>query len=159
MCVLAWMVIGMIGSFLFILIQLVLIVDFAHAWNENWVGKYEDTQSKAWLAGMVAFTKLFTFTAVVTKIIFTVLGTCLLVLSAEHLLPGKRVQFLLHFAHHCKALDGLTCADVPLRNYSLTHYCTSSCLLLIYVLHLLYMYTVSQKEWPPFYFSNNSVKK
>ena len=46
------MVIGMIGSFLFILIQLVLIVDFAHAWNEKWVGKYEDTQSKAWLAGM-----------------------------------------------------------------------------------------------------------
>ena len=47
----AWMVIGMIGSFLFILIQLVLIVDFAHAWNEKWVGKYEDTQSKVWLAG------------------------------------------------------------------------------------------------------------
>jgi len=48
----AWMVIGMIGSFLFLLIQLVLIVDFAHAWNEKWVGKYEDTQSKAWMAGM-----------------------------------------------------------------------------------------------------------
>jgi len=49
----------MIGSFLFILIQLVLIVDFAHAWNEKWVGKYEDTQSKAWLAGMSACTELF----------------------------------------------------------------------------------------------------
>ena len=51
----AWMVIGMIGAFLFILIQLVLIVDFAHAWNEKWIGKYEDTQSKAWLAGKAAF--------------------------------------------------------------------------------------------------------
>ena len=51
----AWMVIGMIGAFLFILIQLVLIVDFAHAWNEKWIGKYEDTQSKAWIAGKAAF--------------------------------------------------------------------------------------------------------
>lgn len=55
----AWMVIGMIGSFLFILIQLVLIVDFAHTWNEKWVGKYEDTQSKAWLAGLLGFTIFF----------------------------------------------------------------------------------------------------
>jgi len=54
--IVAWMVIGMIGSFLFILIQLVLIVDFAHVWNEKWVSKYEDTQSKAWMAGMLAFT-------------------------------------------------------------------------------------------------------
>jgi len=23
--------------------------------------------------------------------------------------------------YHCKALDSLLCADVPLRNYSLTH--------------------------------------
>jgi len=61
----AWMVIGMIGSFLFILIQLVLIVDFAHAWNEKWVGKYEDTQSKAWLAGMSPFTVLFRISSVI----------------------------------------------------------------------------------------------
>jgi len=29
--------------------------------------------------------------------------------------------FLSH-SHHCKALNSLTCADVPLRNYSLTHW-------------------------------------
>jgi len=64
-CVIAaWMVIGMIGSFLFILIQLVLIVDFAHAWNEKWVGKYEDTASKAWLAGMSTLTKLLKISGV-----------------------------------------------------------------------------------------------
>ena len=46
-----WMIIGMIGSFLFILIQLVLIVDFAHAWNEKWVGNYEEADNKWWYVG------------------------------------------------------------------------------------------------------------
>ena len=27
----------------------------------------------------------------------------------------------LYPPHHCKALNSLICADVPLRNYSLTH--------------------------------------
>ena len=46
-----WMVIGMIGAFLFILIQLILIVDFAHAWNEKWVENYEESQSRGWYYG------------------------------------------------------------------------------------------------------------
>jgi len=46
------MVIGMIGAFLFILIQLVLLVDFAHAWNERWLGNYEESQSRVWFTGI-----------------------------------------------------------------------------------------------------------
>lgn len=34
----AWMWIGLLGGILFILVQLVLIVDFAHGWAETWVG-------------------------------------------------------------------------------------------------------------------------
>lgn len=35
-----WMWIGLIGGVVFILVQLVLLVDFAHSWAETWVGKY-----------------------------------------------------------------------------------------------------------------------
>lgn len=43
-----WMYFGMIGGFLFIIIQLILIVDFAHSWADAWVGNYEETESKGW---------------------------------------------------------------------------------------------------------------
>ena len=46
-----WLIIGMIGGFVFILIQLVLIVDFAHAWNEKWLENFEESQNKWWYAG------------------------------------------------------------------------------------------------------------
>lgn len=51
-----WMYFGFIGAFLFILIQLVLIVDFAHSWAEVWVGNYEETDSRGWLAALLAVT-------------------------------------------------------------------------------------------------------
>ena len=48
-----WMIIGMIGAFMFILIQLVLIVDFAHSWNEKFLEKAEEGDgNKAWYYGM-----------------------------------------------------------------------------------------------------------
>jgi len=51
----ALMVIGMIGAFMFILIQLVLLVDFAHAWNERWLGNYEESQSRVWFTGILLY--------------------------------------------------------------------------------------------------------
>ncbi|CAH2068736.1 unnamed protein product, partial [Iphiclides podalirius] len=45
-----WMVFGMIGGFCFIIIQLILIIDFAHSWAEKWVSNYEESQSRGWYA-------------------------------------------------------------------------------------------------------------
>lgn len=71
----AWMIIGMIGAFLFILIQLVLIVDFAHAWNEKWVDNYEESQSKWWYVGLLFFTIFFFVLSITLIVLFYVFYT------------------------------------------------------------------------------------
>lgn len=54
-----WMMwIGMIGGFAFILIQLVLLIDFAHNWADIWVGNYEETQSRGWFIALMSATAL-----------------------------------------------------------------------------------------------------
>lgn len=53
-----WMWFGIIGGFLFILIQLILIIDFAHSWAEAWVGNYEETESKGWYYALIGVTLL-----------------------------------------------------------------------------------------------------
>jgi len=52
----AWMIIGLIGAFIFIIIQLVLLIDFAHTWNESWVEKMEEGNSKGWYFALLFFT-------------------------------------------------------------------------------------------------------
>lgn len=42
---------GIVGGFLFILIQLVLMLDFAHRWAESWVERMEQNDSKWWYGG------------------------------------------------------------------------------------------------------------
>ena len=46
-----WFYVGMAGAFCFILIQLVLLIDFAHSWTESWVEKMEEGNSRCWYAG------------------------------------------------------------------------------------------------------------
>lgn len=53
-----WMFFGMLGGFFFILIQLILIVDFAHTWAESWVERLEETESKWYYYGLIFFTLL-----------------------------------------------------------------------------------------------------
>lgn len=65
-----WMVFGMIGGFLFIIIQLILIVDFAHSWAENWVEKLEETESKWYYCGLIFFTLLNYLISLVAIVLF-----------------------------------------------------------------------------------------
>ncbi|XP_015782088.1 serine incorporator 3 isoform X2 [Tetranychus urticae] len=64
-----WMYAGLVGGFLFILIQLILIIDFAHSWAESWVEKMEQTESRWWYAGLVFFTLLH-YIAAITGYVF-----------------------------------------------------------------------------------------
>ncbi|GAV05753.1 hypothetical protein RvY_15833 [Ramazzottius varieornatus] len=69
----AWMYIGMVGGFLFIVVQLVLIIDLAHSWAETWIGKYEETDNRAYYVGVVGVTMLcyaLTLTAVILLYVF-----------------------------------------------------------------------------------------
>ncbi|XP_028302707.1 serine incorporator 1 [Gouania willdenowi] len=62
-----WFVVGSAGAFFFIVIQLVLLVDFVHTWNESWVQNMENGSSRSWYAALLAVTLLnyiLSFTAV-----------------------------------------------------------------------------------------------
>lgn len=65
-----WMYFGMVGGFLFILIQLILIIDFAHSWAEHWVDKYEETGGKIYYFGLLFMTLLNYVCAVVGVVLF-----------------------------------------------------------------------------------------
>lgn len=67
----ALMVIGTICGFLFILIQLILLIDFAHSWNESWVGKGDDGSQKHY-CGLVFFTVTFYIISIVAVILLYV---------------------------------------------------------------------------------------
>ncbi|KAH9508327.1 Serine incorporator 3 [Bulinus truncatus] len=67
-----WMGFGMAGGFLFILIQLILLVDMAHGWAESWVEKYEESQSKCYYFGLFFFTILFYIISIVAVVLFYV---------------------------------------------------------------------------------------
>ncbi|VEL43728.1 unnamed protein product, partial [Protopolystoma xenopodis] len=55
----AWMIIGTIGGAIYIVVQLILLTDFVHSWNSNWVDKYEETEKKAYACAIIFFTLLF----------------------------------------------------------------------------------------------------
>ncbi|CAF0983050.1 unnamed protein product [Rotaria sp. Silwood1] len=68
----AFMIIGLIGGFIFILVQLLLSIDFVHSWNESWVDHVE-SGSKRHGYGLLFFTFLFyalTITGVVLFYIY-----------------------------------------------------------------------------------------
>ncbi|XP_019365378.1 PREDICTED: serine incorporator 3 [Gavialis gangeticus] len=71
----AWFGIGTAGAFCFILIQLVLLVDFAHSWNESWVERMEEGNSRFWYAALLSCTGLFYIISVICLVLFYIFYT------------------------------------------------------------------------------------
>ncbi|XP_058859728.1 serine incorporator 1-like [Acipenser ruthenus] len=71
----AWFVIGTFGAFCFILIQLVFLVDFAHSWNESWVDKMEEGNSRCWYAALLSATGLNYILSIVAIVLLYVFYT------------------------------------------------------------------------------------
>jgi hypothetical protein len=65
-----WMYFGLVGGFCFIVIQLILLIDFAYCWNENWVSRMED-QGRTWFYLLLGATlSLITVCVVMAVLMF-----------------------------------------------------------------------------------------
>lgn len=74
-----WFYFGIVGSFMFILIQLILLIDFAHSWNEVWVRNAEEGNSKGWFFGKAENLRLF-HDCLGSTYTWSVIGECLIYL-------------------------------------------------------------------------------
>lgn len=66
-----WRYVGMSGAFLFIIIQLLLIIEFARRWTYNWKNKAIDTGNKCWFVVMV-FCALIIYIIVVVGVLMLI---------------------------------------------------------------------------------------
>jgi len=64
-----WMHFGMIGGFMFIIIQLVLIIDFAHSWAESWGEYHKQSNDTSWFYALLAVTGFFYLVTLVVIIL------------------------------------------------------------------------------------------
>jgi len=46
-------VFGLIGGFVFICVEILMLIDFAHSWNESWLGRMEDTDNRCWMGMLI----------------------------------------------------------------------------------------------------------
>ena len=62
-----WMYACLIGGFVFMLYQIIIIIDFGHSWSVSWAEKLETNNSKLWYLAMVLATLLM-FTVTIAAI-------------------------------------------------------------------------------------------
>ena len=60
-----WMYVGLTGGFMFILIQIILVVDFGHSWSVSWAEKMDTLDTKCWYFSL-AFSTAFVYSLSVT---------------------------------------------------------------------------------------------
>ncbi|XP_067838750.1 serine incorporator 5 [Heptranchias perlo] len=69
----AWLYIGAAGAFLFILIQLILLVEFAHKWNKTWWAG--TSNNKCWYAALALVTLILYSIAVLAVVLMVIFYT------------------------------------------------------------------------------------
>uniref|UniRef100_A0A8C5EW02 Serine incorporator 2-like n=1 Tax=Gouania willdenowi TaxID=441366 RepID=A0A8C5EW02_GOUWI len=70
-----WYYFGVVGSFFFIIIQLILFVDFAHSWNESWREKADNGNTKCWFGAMLFFIIINYILALTAVVLFYIYYT------------------------------------------------------------------------------------
>lgn len=63
-----WMVVCMVGGFIFILVQMILLIDFGYAWNSRWFNKYQSNNSYVHYCGLLFFTIFFYLVAMASAV-------------------------------------------------------------------------------------------
>lgn len=66
----AWSWIGLVGAVLFMIVQFILLVDFAYSWNDSWVGKLEEGSKCAGFGLISATVALMAFVITLTALMF-----------------------------------------------------------------------------------------
>lgn len=64
--------VSLVGGILFILVQVVLLVDLSHHCAEVWIGKYQDTQARIWTILLVGTTFILYSVAIVLTVLIYV---------------------------------------------------------------------------------------
>nr|CDS24426.1 serine incorporator 1 [Echinococcus granulosus] len=67
-----WMIFGLIGAALLILLQLLLLIDFAHSWNEKWTEAYNETHHRGYACGLISSTVFFYAISIAAAVLFYV---------------------------------------------------------------------------------------
>jgi len=82
---------GMIGGLAFILVQLVLIVDFAHTWAETWQENYRSSADQNWFWALLSATVFFYITCAVC------IGLCFGYYTGFHTGDCRLHEFFISF--------------------------------------------------------------
>jgi len=133
------MVIGTISGFLFILIQLILLIDFAHTWNENWVAKGDDGSQKHY-CGLVFFT--------ITFYIISIVGIILLyVFYASSTACSLNIFFITINLILCIIVSGVSLIPT-VQEYHKASGLLQSSFVTLYVIYLTWSAMTSEKSDP-----------
>ena len=73
----AWGWIGLFGGFVFLIIQLILLIDFSHAWSDSWMAKYQDEGSECHKWGLILSSATLYILSLVTTVLLCVVLTAL----------------------------------------------------------------------------------